>query len=243
MPPGDKILALTDLLDVTPRVLWPESWVPDSVWIPGEELTHRVYELGPSKDPIRLTGVTTPATIDWLESRCHPVTVVPEVARVREKPTRRLWKPSELLPDAHPGQALDIGCGAGRDSVQLASQGWRVTAIDHLPDAVAIARRLGAEYAPSDIRFITNDFLAVDLESQFGLICMIRSFRPQFLPKAMTLVAPLGRLVIEAFIDGRKVNVASKEMLAATFAAWTIERLTTRDNIIQMVAQKPANLR
>ena len=39
---------------------------------------------------------------------------------------------------ATPGRALDIGCGAGTYSIYMAERGYRVTAIDFMPQAVAI---------------------------------------------------------------------------------------------------------
>ena len=48
----------------------------------------------------------------------------------------RIWsgKPNphlvEQVADLQPGTAIDIGCGEGADAVWLASQGWRVTALD-----------------------------------------------------------------------------------------------------------------
>jgi SAM-dependent methyltransferase len=41
-------------------------------------------------------------------------------------------------PDAlAPGNALDIGCGGGRDAIYLAGQGWTVTGVDVVPRASA----------------------------------------------------------------------------------------------------------
>src|SRR5947209_16822786 len=39
---------------------------------------------------------------------------------------------------SQPGHALDLGCGAGRDTRYLLAQGWRVTAVDREADAVAL---------------------------------------------------------------------------------------------------------
>lgn len=36
-----------------------------------------------------------------------------------------------------PGCAIDLGCGDGRDTVELLRQGWRVLAIDGEPEAIA----------------------------------------------------------------------------------------------------------
>ncbi|NQD91165.1 class I SAM-dependent methyltransferase, partial [Pseudomonas sp. CrR25] len=35
-----------------------------------------------------------------------------------------------------PGLALDLGCGAGRDSLELLRHGWRVLAVDMAPQAL-----------------------------------------------------------------------------------------------------------
>jgi SAM-dependent methyltransferase len=43
-----------------------------------------------------------------------------------------------------PGDALDVGAGAGRDTIHLLSRGWRVTAVDSSPAAVAALRRIGS---------------------------------------------------------------------------------------------------
>ena len=60
------------------------------------------------------------------------------------KPNRRLV---EQVADLSPGDAVDIGCGEGADAVWLATQGWRVTALDvsevALERAAAHAREAG----------------------------------------------------------------------------------------------------
>ncbi|MFC4853899.1 class I SAM-dependent methyltransferase [Actinophytocola glycyrrhizae] len=46
--------------------------------------------------------------------------------------------------DLRPGVALDAGCGHGAESLWLAARGWRVTAVDFSPAALAHARTTAA---------------------------------------------------------------------------------------------------
>jgi SAM-dependent methyltransferase len=58
------------------------------------------------------------------------------------EPNRFLFAEVEGLT---PGRALDLACGAGRNSVWLAAQGWTVTGVDFSDVAIENARRLAAE--------------------------------------------------------------------------------------------------
>ncbi len=58
-----------------------------------------------------------------------------------------------------PGRALDLACGAGRNAIWLAEQGWRVTGVDFSTVALAEARRLAAE------RRVAVEWVQADLVS------------------------------------------------------------------------------
>jgi len=69
---------------------------------------------------------TFTATYDWAKgwedltwSHAEPTLFLAEICRRRK-----------------PGRALDIGCGAGTDSLFLAQQGWDVTSLDFMPKAL-----------------------------------------------------------------------------------------------------------
>ncbi len=48
----------------------------------------------------------------------------------------------DLAPGSRPRLAVDLGCGAGRDTRELLRRGWRVIAIDRTPEGIEMLRRL-----------------------------------------------------------------------------------------------------
>ncbi len=80
-----------------------------------------------------------------------------------------------LLPDiikarGEPGRALDIGCGSGVDSVFLAQNGWDVTSLDFMPDALKMAGDRARE-AGVEITTVQADALEWDAPADaFDLI-------------------------------------------------------------------------
>lgn len=69
-----------------------------------------------------------------------------------------------------PGDALDLGCGEGRNAVWLAERGWQVTGVDFSPVGLDKARRLAAA------RDVEVEWLEADLfewappEATFDLV-------------------------------------------------------------------------
>jgi SAM-dependent methyltransferase len=59
-----------------------------------------------------------------------------------------------------PGHALEVGCGSGTDAVYLASQGFKVTAVDIAPTALAIAEAK-ARTAGVRVEWLLADVLAL----------------------------------------------------------------------------------
>jgi SAM-dependent methyltransferase len=54
------------------------------------------------------------------------------------------------------GQALDIGCGTGHDAVYLAEQGWTVTGVDGVGEALGKARAR-AQSRHVDVKWVQGD--------------------------------------------------------------------------------------
>ena len=66
-----------------------------------------------------------------------------------------------------PGDALDLGCGEGRNAMWLAEQGWALTAVDFAENALAKARQEAAAVrAPADaerISWVQGDVLTYEM--------------------------------------------------------------------------------
>jgi SAM-dependent methyltransferase len=84
-------------------------------------------------------------------------------ARYREKELLWTAEPNRFLVECvsglDPGEALDLACGEGRNSVWLAEQGWRVTAVDWSRVALDKGRHLASD------RRVVVDFVEADLDS------------------------------------------------------------------------------
>jgi len=60
-----------------------------------------------------------------------------------------------------PGTALDVGCGAGTYSIWLARQGYRVTGVDFMPQAVAMLNEQASQLG-LDVRAVQADVLTYE---------------------------------------------------------------------------------
>ncbi|NYD68180.1 class I SAM-dependent methyltransferase [Agromyces atrinae] len=99
-----------------------------------------------------------------------------------------------------PGTALDLGSGEGGDALWLARHGWRVTAVDISPTALAVGA--AAQLPGDDITWVAADLsdwqppTSYDLVSSCFLHSLVELPRERILRRAATAVAPGGTLVI-----------------------------------------------
>ncbi len=86
----------------------------------------------------------------WQGDRATPLIVRREDGHIdRSSPgmwvEQNLWPAEAAVLHRLHGHVLDVGCGAGRHLLALASRGFRVTGIDRSPLAVSLCRERGAE--------------------------------------------------------------------------------------------------
>ncbi|MDJ1131491.1 SAM-dependent methyltransferase [Streptomyces iconiensis] len=101
-------------------------------------------------------------------------------------------RPNPLLADTAasltPGTALDLGCGAGGDTVYLAGKGWRVTATDIAANALARTARQAAEAGVAHRVTTERHDLGVSFPAgEFDLVSAQYFHTPYALPRARVL--------------------------------------------------------
>ena len=68
-----------------------------------------------------------------------------------------------------PSNAIDLGCGAGRDTIYLIKNGWNVLSIDKEDTGKFISSKLNEEEIKR-FRFVRQDFENIELENNKLLI-------------------------------------------------------------------------
>ena len=110
-----------------------------------------------------------------------------------------------------PGNALDLGCGEGRNAVWLAARGWRVTAVDFSAVAVAKGRAIEEqELARASIGWVVADAtsFAAPEPVDLALLCYLQlaaGERRAAVRAAARALAPGGVLLVIAH-DARNLT-------------------------------------
>ena len=123
-----------------------------------------------------------------------------------------LWQANPLLTEVidciesntHGRTMVDLACGAGRDSVYLATRGWQVTSIDNKSNALERCEQLANSM---DVSLTT---LLKDLENQThpleelsaDLVLVMRYLHRPLFPEIDQLINPEGILVYSTFMIG-----------------------------------------
>ncbi|HTK30615.1 MAG TPA: methyltransferase domain-containing protein [Candidatus Saccharimonadaceae bacterium] len=217
-----------DALDVRDAAAFEKGHWPGSGHVPRAELEARRAELPPPGREIlvlgadgREAGEAARAIVDmgWPAARIFFLddaagALAEAGAAWGVGAARRLWRPAPFLEDAlrrhrtlvPEGPAIDVACGAGRDAVWLALQGFAVEAWDRDAWALGQAERLAARHGvalatvPCDLEW---DAARLP-EARFALVTCFRFLhRPLFARLAAALL-PGGVLVYETYRLGQE---------------------------------------
>jgi SAM-dependent methyltransferase len=108
-----------------------------------------------------------------------------------------------------PGDAVDLGCGAGNHAVWLAERGFRVTGLDFSARATELATELAARRGVK-CRFVVRDVTGDvgDLEGAFDFACdwevlhhVFPDLRPRYVDNVLRLLRPGGRYLSVCFSE------------------------------------------
>jgi len=103
----------------------------------------------------------------------------------------------DWLPKMPPGKALDVACGAGRNSIFLASAGYRVDAIDISPEGLKKARQSASEQG-LEVNWIEHDFdRPYSFDSDYDVILVMWYVNLGLLRRLCDCLAPGGILLCE----------------------------------------------
>jgi 2-polyprenyl-3-methyl-5-hydroxy-6-metoxy-1,4-benzoquinol methylase len=104
------------------------------------------------------------------------------------------------LESLSPGTALDLGCGSGRNALQLAQLGWRVVGVDWADHAIGLANQAASNQG-LDAAFVVADTTTWIPETEFDLVVSTYALpggedSRRVLGTAAKAVAPGGTLII-----------------------------------------------
>ncbi|BBG01707.1 MULTISPECIES: class I SAM-dependent methyltransferase [Pseudonocardia] len=134
---------------------------------------------------------------------------------------------------SRPGRALDLGCGRGLFTPELASRGWEVVGIDNVPSAVDAARRSavpGVSYVVGDVTDLAAAGLGTfDLFLDIGCFqCLDRDQRLAEGRGVTALADPGATLLLLAFGPNRLRSViggVSRAEVEEALDAWDLVRV------------------
>ncbi|SEL12749.1 Methyltransferase domain-containing protein [Blastococcus sp. DSM 46786] len=147
------------------------------------------------------------------------------------------------------GRALDLGCGTGAHSLELAQRGWVVTGIDAVGAAVHQARARAAEQEV-DVRFLEGDVTALRRADvgEIGFFLDVGCFhgltdsqRAAMGDGVTAVAAPGATLLLLAFRPGRRPLLprgAGRGDVETAFPGWILA-----DEVLADVSGMPGPLR
>lgn len=138
-----------------------------------------------------------------------------------------------------PGEALDVGAGAGRDTDFLLREGWRVTAVDASPSAATALRRMPRQRNLQVVVSAFEDFEpdTYDLvNAQFSLPFIPPADFDATVLRLRDSVRPGGIVAATFFgtndewnVPGTEISFSDRADIERIFRGWELIELTEED--------------
>ena len=140
----------------------------------------------------------------------------------------------EILGELPPGRALDLGSGKGAKAVFMAQHGWKVTAVENVPTAMAAARRRAEEagvaidFRQGDVTRLSTLGLAPGYSLVFDFGCyhgLNQKKRDAYGSGVSALAAPGATLLLMGFtkaIPPVPSGVSESDLLAHPGSGWKL---------------------
>ena len=209
--------------------------VLDSVRIPLQELHSRKNELPANSETVLVADVASAAAdaVELLRSWGYRAYLTSDFSH-GDSGVLRLWNPNPWLADVvasvTPGNALDLGCGTGREAVFLASCGWKVTAVDRLPDALQMGKALERNYLHgSAVKWELADIRSHEVEPVFDLVISCFAWSTSIPERVRSATRPEGRVLIETHSRVHKARFGKPRHaicapdLCSEFSDWHVQ--------------------
>lgn len=129
------------------------------------------------------------------------------------------------------GRALDLGCGRGQYTPELARRGWEAVGVDYVPAAIEAASRR----KPQGVTYVVGDVTALsahDLGGTFDFFLDVGCFQGLTAPQQQAqglgvtaLANPHATLLLLAFSPTRAwsfLGAAAQEDVERAFPAWQL---------------------
>jgi SAM-dependent methyltransferase len=134
-----------------------------------------------------------------------------------------------------PGRALDLGCGRGRYTTELARRGWDAVGIDYVPAAIEAAQRSGTQgtrYVVGDVTQPPDDLGTFDFFLDIGCIGGLNASSRTAAGRAVTKMANTGSTVLLMAFGPNPwpwVSGVSRADLQASFPQWDMVTVVAAD--------------
>ena len=154
------------------------------------------------EDAMQLLDLTFPAKVEWESFYAEGKRKPPFLKNIPDENLVRYFREDQVKV----GNAIDLGCGIGRNAIFLAKSGCQVDAVDLSPTAIAKANTLAQEEGVA-VNFKAGSIFEVpfpanyyDLANDSGLLHHLQPHRrPYYLDLVGKLLKPTGTFTMTCF--------------------------------------------